>query len=246
LESGKTVLILLAQGFEAFEASVFTDVFGWAGRVCRLPVRAVTAALRSPVDCTWNFRVFPERSVSDVRVEEYAAVVIPGGFGGAGYFEDAFDRRFLEVIEEFHRTGKPVAGVCVGALALGEAGILAGRRATTYHREQGRWRSRLASLGARVVDEPVVIDQNVITCTSPAAAVTAAFELLEMLAGREGRRRWRSRWAFNRKRAATGASVNHQHCKGRPLCLPRGRGPCACPGAEAPVPALGQRPLCLP
>ncbi len=93
------------------------------------------------------------------------------------------------MIEEFHRDRRPIVGVCVGALALGKAGILAGRKATTYHREKGRWLSQLASMGACVVKEPVVIDENLITCASPAAAFEAAFVLLEMLEGRQGRRR---------------------------------------------------------
>lgn len=185
----RNVLILLAQGFEAYEASVFTDVFGWAGKVCRLPIGAVTAGLRAAIDCTWNFRVSPEISISDLRLEQYSALVVPGGFGGAGYFEDAFDAEFLQVIEEFHRDRKPVAGVCVGVLALGKAGILADRKATTYQREDGRWLSQLASMGARVVKDPVVVDESLITCASPAAALDAAFVLLEMLEGREGRRR---------------------------------------------------------
>jgi protein deglycase len=184
----KTVLILFAQGFEAFEASIFTDVFGWARTVCRLPVRTVTAGLRSPIDCVWNLRVYTQTRLQDVKAEKYAALVIPGGFGRSGYFEDAFNPEFLEAIKRFYLDGKPVAGVCVGALALGKAGILKGRRAVTYHREKGVWRSQLASMGAYLVDEPVAVDGNVITCTSPAAAVEAAFLLLERLVGREGRR----------------------------------------------------------
>lgn len=187
VELPKKVLILLAQGFEAFEAAVFTDVLGWAGTVCRLPVRAVTAGLRSSVDCAWNLRVVPEMLIPAVQAEEFSALVVPGGFGGAGYFKDAFAPKLLEVIDKFHGFGKPVAGLCVGALALGRAGILKGRRAVTYHREGGMWRSQLASMGACVVNEPVVCDGNVITCTSPAAAAEAAFMLLEMLVGREGR-----------------------------------------------------------
>lgn len=183
----KKVLIFLAQGFEALEASVFTDVLGWADTVCHLAVEGVTAGLRSPVSCAWNFRVFPEKSILDVQPDEFSALVIPGGFGGAGYFEDAFAPKSLEIIQKFHLAEKQITGICVGALTLGKAGILEGRKAVTYHSEGGMWRAQLASMGACVVDEPVVCDGNIITCTSPAAAPEAAFMLLEMLVGREGR-----------------------------------------------------------
>ncbi|MBP1594174.1 MAG: ThiJ/PfpI domain protein [Bacteroidetes bacterium] len=50
----KKVLLFLAQGFEAYEASVFTDVFGWSREVGLEPVDLITTSLRSEMKCYWN------------------------------------------------------------------------------------------------------------------------------------------------------------------------------------------------
>jgi putative intracellular protease/amidase len=56
----KRVLLFLAQGFEAYEASVFTDVLGWSRAFGTEPVDLQTTALRSEIRCTWNLNVRPE------------------------------------------------------------------------------------------------------------------------------------------------------------------------------------------
>ena len=69
------------------------------------------------------------------------------------------------------------------ALPIAKSGVLAGRRATTYHLSGGHRQRQLALLGAEVVNERVVIDDNVITSYCPETAVDVAFELLRKLCG---------------------------------------------------------------
>ena len=115
----KKVLLLLAQGFEAYEASVFTDVFGWSQVVGDVSLGVVTAARRPVIQCKWNFRVLPEIRVSEVDVTEYDALAIPGGFKRAGFYEDAYNEDFLNLIRQFHESKKPIAAVCTAVLVLG-------------------------------------------------------------------------------------------------------------------------------
>ena len=49
----KKVLLFLAQGFEEYEASVFTDVFGWSRAFGIEPVDLITTGLRSEIKCKW-------------------------------------------------------------------------------------------------------------------------------------------------------------------------------------------------
>jgi 4-methyl-5(b-hydroxyethyl)-thiazole monophosphate biosynthesis len=58
---------------------------------------------------------------------------------------------------------------------------LKNRRATTYHLLNGGKRKQLAEFGAVVVDQHLVIDENIVSCTSPAYAIEVAFALLEKL-----------------------------------------------------------------
>ena len=175
------VLLLLAQGFEEYEASAFTDVLGWSRDIGDFPVGVTTAGRRAQIRCTWNFTVIPEAQLAEIAVDDYDALALPGGFEEAGFYEDAYHGDFLDTIRRFHASGKIIASVCVGALPLGKSGILKNRKATTYHLSGGKRRRQLAAFGAHVQDQPVVVDDHLITSTSPATALDVAFTLLRML-----------------------------------------------------------------
>ena len=177
----KRVLLFLAQGFEAYEASVFTDVMGWSKVIGTEPVELVTTGLTNEIKCTWNFIVKPELRFSDVNVNNYDALALPGGFETAGFYEDAFDERVLNLIRQFDHQEKIIASICVAALPIAKSGVLNSRKATTYELLNGKRRKELADLGASVQDEKIVIDKNIITSTGPSTAIDVAFILLEML-----------------------------------------------------------------
>lgn len=180
----KRVLLLLADGFEPLEAAGFTDVLGWANIDGEEPIELVSAGLHSLLKATFGFSVIPDALVAELDLGAFDALAVPGGFEGAGFYIDALADDFTAVIAAFERARKPVASVCVASLALGAAGILNGRRATTYHQIGGRRRAQLESYGATFIDQSVVIDDGLITSTGPGTAVEVAFALLEMLTSR--------------------------------------------------------------
>jgi 4-methyl-5(b-hydroxyethyl)-thiazole monophosphate biosynthesis len=177
----KKVLLFLAQGFEEYEASVFTDVIGWSRVYGKEPVDLITTGLRPEIRCTWNFIVRPELEFEKIVVQDFNALAIPGGFEKAGFYEDAYNEIFLNLIREFDKQGKIIASVCVGAMPVGKSGVLKGRNATTYDLLDGVRRNQLADFGAKVQDERIVIDKNIITSTGPSTGLDVAFKLLEML-----------------------------------------------------------------
>lgn len=177
----KKVLLFLAQGFEAYEASAFTDVFGWSRESGFESVELVTTGLRPTITCYWNLIVQPEMSFDEVNVDDFDALAIPGGAGEAGFFEDGYDERFLDLIREFDKKGKIIASICVGALPIGKAGVLKNRKATTWDLNDGARRKELAGFGAIVQEAQLVTDNNIITSTGPVTSLEVAFKLLEML-----------------------------------------------------------------
>ncbi|WP_042163322.1 DJ-1/PfpI family protein [Paenibacillus gorillae] len=178
----KKVCLLLPNGFEAVEASVFTDVFGWNRAEGNGETELITVGTRNELKCTWNLTVIPEKVISEVTVEQFDALALPGGFEEAGYYEDAYCWDVLEWIREFDRQGKIIASICVGALPLGKSGILQGRNATTYHLNNRKRQLQLASMGANVIsDQPIVIDEHIMTSFNPSTAFDVAFTLLEQL-----------------------------------------------------------------
>jgi len=183
--NNKKVLLFLAQGFEEYEAGVFTDVIGWSRVFGTVPVDLITTGLRPEIKCTWNLTVKPEIDFDKINVNDFDALAIPGGFEKAGFFEDAYDERFLNLIQEFDKQGKIIASICVAALPIGKSGVLKGRHATTYDLLDGMRRNQLSDFGAIIQDQRIVVDKNIITSTGPSTGIDVAFMLLEMLTNSE-------------------------------------------------------------
>lgn len=189
----KRVLILLSNGFEVMEAACFTEVFGWASIYGDIRFDQLSVGLRSPLKTTFGFDVLPEKLLSEISTDEFDALVIPGGFGDAGFYEEALSEPFLDVIRSFHRRQAPIAAVCVSALSLAAAGVLEGRRATVYHQIGGQRKAELEGYGAVFVDEPLVIDGHLMTSTGPGTGIELALKLLESLSTPEFAQELRTR-----------------------------------------------------
>jgi len=182
----KRVCLLLPNGFEAAEASVFTDVIGWNNLEGDGDTELVTVGTRDKLKCTWNFTVIPEMIIDNVDVNEFDALALPGGFEEAGFYEDGFREDVLELVRKFNAQGKLIASICVGALIIGKSGALKNRNATTYNLSSGRRQRQLSEFGVKVIpDQPIVIDDNIITSYNPSTAFDVAFKLLELLTSEE-------------------------------------------------------------
>ncbi|MGE7923384.1 DJ-1/PfpI family protein [Viridibacillus arvi] len=181
----KKILLLLADGFEAVEASVFTDVLGWNKWEGDGSTEVVTVGLRDKLTCTWNFNVVPEKTILDIQLDEFDALAIPGGFKEAGFYDDAFSESFSNVIRHFDARQKPIASICVASLALGKSGILTNRKATTYAHPTSIRKEQLKNFGVNVQNERIVQDGHIITSSNPGTAFDVAFLLLEMLTTKE-------------------------------------------------------------
>lgn len=181
----KKVLVFLAKGFETMEFSAFIDVLGWARSDYGHNLFVDTCGFSDKVISTFNVPVIVDKTIEEINVEEYDALAIPGGFGEFGFYEEAYNERFLNLIKEFNAKGKIIATVCTGALSLGKSGILKNRKATTYHLNNGYRQKELKEFGVNIVNEPIVVDGNIITSYCPETAPNVAFELLKMLTSEE-------------------------------------------------------------
>jgi 4-methyl-5(b-hydroxyethyl)-thiazole monophosphate biosynthesis len=178
-------LIFLAKGFETMEFSVFVDVMGWARNDYGYDVPVVTCGFQKQVISTFNIPVMVDKTIDEINVDEYDALAIPGGFEEFGFYEEAYNERFLNLIREFNSKGKIIATICVGALPVGKSGILRNRKATTYHLRDAYRQKQLKEFDVNVVNEPIVVDKNIITSYCPETASGVAFRLLEMLTSEE-------------------------------------------------------------
>ena len=180
----KRVLLLIPKGAEVFETAAFFDVLGWASAEGSEPIEVVTAGLDPEITCTFGLRVLPDVLIGDIRVEDFDALALPGGFEEHGFYEHAFSEAVGDLIRAFEAGAKPIASICVGALPIAHSGVLKRRCATTYHLMDGKRRRQLADYDVEVLDRQIVRDGNIITSTSPATAVDVALTLLEELTSR--------------------------------------------------------------
>mgnify|MGYP002627348690 CR=1 FL=1 len=123
--------------------------------------------------------------ISKINADEYDALAIPGGDYLYGYFEEAYDERFLELIRAFNAKNKVIASVCVASLPIGKSGALTGRKGTSYHLQDGYRQKELQAFGVTLVNEPIVTDGNIITSYCPETAPRVAFALLKRLLGED-------------------------------------------------------------
>ena len=105
-------------------------------------------------------------------------VLVPGGPGSRPLMRDP---EVLEWLRSAHASSTWTTSVCTGALVLGAAGILDGKRATTHW----AFLDRLSELGAQPVAERVVEDGKVITAAGVSAGIDMALTLVARMAGDE-------------------------------------------------------------
>jgi 4-methyl-5(b-hydroxyethyl)-thiazole monophosphate biosynthesis len=179
------VLLFLAKGFETMEFSPFIDVMGWARSDHGIDVSVVTCGFKKQVISAFNIPVLVEKTIEEINIDDYDALAIPGGFEEFGFYEDAYDERFLNLIRYFDKKSKIIATICVAALPVGKSGVLNNRKATTYHLGNGKRQNQLKEFNVNVINEPIVVDRNVITSYCPETAPGVAFKLLELLTSKE-------------------------------------------------------------
>ena len=175
----KKVLLLLAEGFETFEASVFIDVIGWNLEQGDGSTRLFTCGLKKEIKTSFDQHFIVDYLIDEIDVGTFDALAIPGGFEIYNFYNDAYNEKFLNIIREFKLKNKIIASICVGALPVGKSGILKGKRGTTYNMPVRR--EALQSFGVTVVNEPVVMEDHIITSWNPSTAMDVALLLLELL-----------------------------------------------------------------
>lgn len=159
--------MLLAEGFEEIEAVTIIDVLR------RGEVAVTTASLAGKhVKGSHDIVVEADTLYDHVSVDDFDALVLPGGPGAKTLREDA---RAQATIRQAAEKGKLVAAVCAAPTALDAAGVLSGKRATAYPGHE------LPS--AQQVEARVVEDGNIVTGRGPGTSMEFALKVVERLSG---------------------------------------------------------------
>lgn len=171
-----SVLVPLAAGCEELEAVTIIDLLVRAG------VEVVSAGLESgPVTASRGVVLVPQMTLDEALEREYDMVVLPGGMPGAQHLDD--DSRIHELLRKMADSGRFITAICAAPKVLANAGLLAGKRATSYP----GYVDKMALPDVEYREEPVVLDGKVITSRGPGTAMDFALTLIEQLVGKAKR-----------------------------------------------------------
>jgi transcriptional regulator GlxA family with amidase domain len=143
------------------------------------PFDVFTVAPRpGPVTATGGLRILPHHDFATAPAID--VLVVPGGFGTRPLLSDA---SVLAWVQRTAATSRRVTSVCTGALLLAQAGLLAGRRATTH------WSAleRLACIDATMTVDGSrrVVDDGIVTSAGVSAGIDMALTVVAGYFGRE-------------------------------------------------------------
>lgn len=177
---GKKVAILATDGFEQSELTSPRDALIDAGAEVDI-VSQQAGTITGWSGKNWGQQVTVDKTLDDVKAEYYDALVLPGGLINPDTLRQ--DKQAITFIQGFFsdKANKPVAAICHGPWLLAEAGVLKGRKVTSY----GSISTDLKNAGANWVDQEVVVDNGLVTSRNPDDLPAFNKKLVEEV--REGR-----------------------------------------------------------
>jgi protease I len=178
--SGKRVAILAAHGFEQAELEGPQAMLKEAGASVEV-VSPEEGEIKGWEKTDWGRPVKVDRPLSEARSTDYDALVIPGDQINPDLLR--VNEKAVAFVKEFYSAGKPIAAICHGPWVLIEAGIMRGRRATSYK----SIKTDMINAGAEWQDAPVVTDQGIITSRQPSDVPAFCAKIAEELT--EGKHR---------------------------------------------------------
>lgn len=159
---GKSVAMLMTDGVEQVEYTAprsFLEQHG--ARVTLLAPKAAGEPIQGFNHLAPGATFAVEMDVRDARPDDFDALVLPGGVANPDQLR--LSPEAIGFIRQFGRDGKPIAAICHGPWTLIDAGLVRGRRLTSWPSLQ----EDLRNAGAEWSDQPVVIDGKLVTSRKP-------------------------------------------------------------------------------
>ena len=157
---GKTVAIIAADMVEQVELVEPRKALEEAGAETQLiSLKPGEIQGFNHFDKADRFKV--DKTIEEVDAADYDALMIPGGVGNPDQLRG--DENVVAFVQEFFEAGKPVAAICHGPWVLVEAGVVKGRKLTSWPTLQ----TDIRNAGGNWVDQEVVVDQGLVTSRKP-------------------------------------------------------------------------------
>ena len=148
------IAILVTDGFEQDELTEPRKALEQAGATVRV-ISPATGKVKGWNHTDWGNEIPVDEPLDQADANHYSALVLPGGVMNPDKLRR--NDKAIGFVREFFTARKPVAVICHGPWTLIDAGVVRGRRMTSYPSLQ----SDLKNAGAEWVDQEVVVDQVV-------------------------------------------------------------------------------------
>jgi protease I len=157
---GKRVAMIVTDGFEQVELTGPKEALEREGAKTQI-VSPKEGRVKGWKHTEWGDEFPVDVPLKDAKPEDFDALVLPGGVMNP----DKLRRNewVLQFVRAMFESGKPVAAICHGPWTLIDAGVVSGRRMTSYESIQ----TDLKNAGAQWVDEEVVVDNGLVTSRKP-------------------------------------------------------------------------------
>ncbi len=174
---GRRVAILATHGYETSELNKPLEALKEAGAdVTIVSLPESDSQIRGFSNGEWKGEVTVDETLPKVNATDFHSLLLPGGVMNPDRLR-TFDTA-VSFVRDFFEAGKPVAAICHAPWVLIEAGVVEGRKLTSYP----SIRTDLENAGAEWVDNEVVVDQGLTTSRSPEDLPAFIDKMLEELA----------------------------------------------------------------
>jgi protease I len=168
---GKTIAFLATDGFEDSELKEpWKAVTGASGQAELVSIK------EGEIEGKKGSTAKVDQLVREVNARDYDGLVLPGGVANPDKLR--MDEDAVSFVRDFFEQGKPVGVICHGGWTLVEAGVLKGRKVTSYP----SIKTDVVNAGARWVDEEVVVDRGLVSSRWPDDLPAFCAKLIEELA----------------------------------------------------------------
>jgi protease I len=157
---GKKVAILVSDGFEQVEMTKPKAALEEAGAQTHI-VSPSKGEVKGWNHTEWGDKFNVDVPLSSAKAGDYDALLLPGGVMNPDHLRT--NQEAVQFVKAFFRDQKPVAAICHGPWTMIEAGVVQGRKMTSYHSIQ----TDLKNAGANWVDQEVVVDNGLVTSRNP-------------------------------------------------------------------------------
>jgi len=157
--NGKKIAILVADGFEQVEMTEPRQALLDAG--ASVILISPSAKVKGWQETEWGDEFKADLKLGSADAEDFDGLLLPGGVMNPDKLRR--DKDALAFVKAFFSAGKPVAAICHGPWTLIDAGVVRGRKMTSYESIQ----TDLKNAGAQWVDEAVVTDNGLVTSRKP-------------------------------------------------------------------------------